>query len=330
LLLKDEVAVVTGSSRGIGAATAIKLAEEGADLVINYNSDRESAEETAAEVRELGRKALIVQGNVANSDDAKNLIKSTIDEYGKIDILVNNAGITKDGLILRMKEKDFSNVIDVNLKGTFNCTKNAIRYMMKQRHGKIVNLSSVVGLMGNAGQANYAASKAGVVGFSKSVAKEVSKRGINVNVVAPGYIDTEMTEELPSKVKEDMLDNIPLNRFGEVEDVANVILFLVSPLSSYVNGQTINIDGGMLMWKEVKMMAEVLDRIVKVVSEELAISEDEITEDASFIDDLGADSLDVVELIMALEEEFDIEIPDEDAEEIGTVSDAVDYIEENL
>ncbi|MCF8000727.1 MAG: 3-oxoacyl-[acyl-carrier-protein] reductase [Halanaerobiales bacterium] len=247
MLLKDEVAVVTGSSRGIGAATAIKLAEEGADLVINYNSDRESAEETAAKVRELGRNALIVQGNVANSNDAKNLIKSTIDEYGKIDILVNNAGITKDGLILRMKEEDFSSVIDVNLKGTFNCTKNAIRYMMKQRHGKIVNLSSVVGLMGNAGQANYAASKAGVVGFSKSIAKEVSKRGINVNVVAPGYIDTEMTEELPSQVKEDMLDSIPLNRFGEVEDVANVILFLVSPLSSYVNGQTINIDGGMLM-----------------------------------------------------------------------------------
>ena len=247
MLLKDEVAVVTGSSRGIGAATAIKLAEEGADLVINYNSDRESAEETAAKIRELGQKAIIVQGNVANSDDAKNLIKSTIDEYGKIDILVNNAGITKDGLILRMKEKDFSNVIDVNLKGTFNCTKNAIRYMMKQRHGKIVNLSSVVGLMGNAGQANYAASKAGVVGFSKSIAKEVSKRGINVNAVAPGYIDTEMTEELPSQVKEEMLDNIPLNRFGEVEDVANVILFLVSPLSSYVNGQTINIDGGMLM-----------------------------------------------------------------------------------
>jgi len=247
LLLKNEVAVVTGSSRGIGSATAIKLAEEGADLVINYNSDRESAEETAAKVRELGQKAIIVQGNVANSDDAKNLIKSTIDEYGKIDILVNNAGITKDGLILRMKEKDFSDVIDVNLKGTFNCTKNAIRYMMKQRHGKIVNLSSVVGLMGNAGQANYAASKAGVVGFSKSIAKEVSKRGINVNAVAPGYIDTEMTEELPSQVKEEMLDNIPLNRFGEVEDVANVILFLVSPLSSYVNGQTINIDGGMLM-----------------------------------------------------------------------------------
>ncbi len=247
MLLEDEVAVVTGSSRGIGAATAIRLAEEGADLVINYNNDRKSAEETAEKVRELGRKAIIFQANVADRNDAKNLIKSTIDEYGKIDILVNNAGITKDGLILRMKEKDFGDVIDVNLKGTFNCTKNAIKYMMKQRHGKIVNLSSVVGLMGNAGQANYAASKAGVVGFSKSVAKEVSKRGINVNVVAPGYIDTEMTEELPSKVKEDMLDNIPLERLGEVDEVANVILFLVSPLASYVNGQTINIDGGMLM-----------------------------------------------------------------------------------
>jgi 3-oxoacyl-[acyl-carrier protein] reductase len=247
LLLKDKVAVVTGSSRGIGAATAIKLAEEGADVVINYNSDEESAKETADKIRELGRKALVIQGNVAEMDDAKNLIKSTIKEFDKIDILVNNAGITKDGLLLRMKEKDFGDVIDVNLKGTFNCTKQAIRYMMKQRSGKIVNLSSVVGLMGNAGQANYSASKAGVVGFTKSVAREVSKRGINVNAVAPGYINTDMTEELPAKVKEDMLENIPLDRFGEVEDVANVIMFLVSPLANYVNGQTINIDGGMLM-----------------------------------------------------------------------------------
>lgn len=247
MLLKDKVAVVTGSSRGIGAATAIKLAEEGADVVINYNSDEESAKETADKIRELGRKALVIQGNVAEMDDAKNLIKSTIKEFDKIDILVNNAGITKDGLLLRMKEKDFGDVIDVNLKGTFNCTKQAIRYMMKQRSGKIVNLSSVVGLMGNAGQANYSASKAGVVGFTKSVAREVSKRGINVNAVAPGYINTDMTEELPAKVKEDMLENIPLDRFGEVEDVANVIMFLVSPLANYVNGQTINIDGGMLM-----------------------------------------------------------------------------------
>jgi len=247
LLLKDKVAVVTGSSRGIGAATAIKLAEEGADVVINYNSDEESAQKTAEKVREFGRKALVIQGNVAEMDDAKNLIKSTIKEFDRIDILVNNAGITKDGLLLRMKEKDFGDVIDVNLKGTFNCTKQAIRYMMKQRSGKIVNLSSVVGLMGNAGQANYSASKAGIVGFTKSVAREVSKRGINVNAVAPGYINTDMTEELPAKVKEDMLKNIPLDRFGEVEDVANVIMFLVSPLANYVNGQTINIDGGMLM-----------------------------------------------------------------------------------
>ena len=247
MLLKDKVAVVTGSSRGIGAATAIKLAEEGADVVINYNSDEESAQKTAEKVREFGRKALVIQGNVAEMDDAQNLIKSTIKEFDRIDILVNNAGITKDGLLLRMKEKDFGDVIDVNLKGTFNCTKQAIRYMMKQRSGKIVNLSSVVGLMGNAGQANYSASKAGVVGFTKSVAREVSKRGINVNAVAPGYINTDMTEELPAKVKEDMLKNIPLDRFGEVEDVANVIMFLVSPLANYVNGQTINIDGGMLM-----------------------------------------------------------------------------------
>ena len=252
MLLANQVAIVTGSSRGIGAATAIKLAEEGADVVVNYNSDKESAEATAKKIRDLGRKALVIQGNVAEMDDAKNLIKSTLKEFDKIDILVNNAGITKDGLLLRMKEKDFSDVINVNLKGTFNCTKQVIRYMMKQRHGKIVNLSSVVGLMGNAGQANYSASKAGVVGFTKSVAKEVAKRGINVNAVAPGYIDTDMTEELPDQVKEEMLKNIPLERFGQTEDVANVIMFLVSPLADYVNGQTINIDGGMLMWKGVK------------------------------------------------------------------------------
>ncbi len=247
MLLEGEVAVVTGSSRGIGAATAVKLASEGADLVINYNNDKESAEETARQVRNQGRKALIVKGNVADSSDAKNLIKKAVSEFKKIDILVNNAGITRDGLLLRMKEKDFDTVIDVNLKGTFNCTKNAIRYMMKQRHGKIVNLSSVVGSMGNAGQANYAASKAGIVGFSKAIAREVSKRGININTISPGYIKTDMTQNLPSKVKEEMLNSIPLERFGEVEEVANVIMFLVSPLASYINGQNINIDGGMLM-----------------------------------------------------------------------------------
>ncbi|MBS3810279.1 MAG: 3-oxoacyl-[acyl-carrier-protein] reductase [Halanaerobiales bacterium] len=247
MLLEGEVAIVTGSSRGIGAATAVKLASEGADLVINYNNDKQSAEETARQVLNQGRKALIVQGNVADSSDAKNLIKKAVSKFGKIDILVNNAGITRDGLLLRMKEKDFDSVIDVNLKGTFNCTKNAIRYMMKQRHGKIVNLSSVVGSMGNAGQANYAASKAGIVGFSKAIAREVSKRGININTISPGYIQTDMTQNLSSEVKEEMLNSIPLERFGEVEEVANVIMFLVSPLASYINGQNINIDGGMLM-----------------------------------------------------------------------------------
>lgn len=249
MLLKDKIAVVTGGSRGIGSATAIKLAEQGADLVINYNSDQKSAQKTARKVRKLGRNAIVIQANIANMKEAKKLINNTIQEYERIDILVNNAGITRDGFLLRMKEKDFDDVINVNLKGTFNCTKQAIKYMMKQKYGKIVNLSSVVGMMGNATQSNYAASKAGVVGFTKAVAREISKRGINVNAVAPGFIDTDMTEELPEKVKQEMLNNIPLNRFGEVEDVANVIMFLVSPLASYINGQTINIDGGMLMSK---------------------------------------------------------------------------------
>lgn len=247
MLLENKVAIITGSSRGIGAATAVKLAENGADIVINYNNDIDGAKKTAEKIRNLNQKALIIQGDVSDPNQAKNLIKETINELSKIDILVNNAGITKDGLLLRMKEKDFNAVIDINLKGTFNCTKHAIRYMMKQNEGKIVNLSSVVGLMGNAGQANYAASKAGIIGFSKSIAKEVSKRGININVVAPGYIQTDMTEKLPQNVKDKMLENIPLNRFGQPDDVANVILFLVSRLANYVNGQTINIDGGMLM-----------------------------------------------------------------------------------
>ncbi|MCF8008846.1 MAG: 3-oxoacyl-[acyl-carrier-protein] reductase [Halanaerobiales bacterium] len=247
MLLRNKVAVITGSSRGIGAATAVKLAEHGSNIVINYNNDIDGAKETAEKIRKLGQKTLIVQADVSDPDQAKKLIKKSVSEFNKIDILINNAGITKDGLLLRMKEKDFNAVIDINLKGTFNCTKNVIRYMMKQNGGKIVNLSSVVGLMGNPGQANYAASKAGIIGFSKSIAKEVSKRGININVVAPGYIQTDMTEELAQKVKDKMLENIPLNRFGQPEDVANVILFLVSPLANYVNGQVINIDGGMLM-----------------------------------------------------------------------------------
>ena len=245
--LKDKKVLITGSSRGIGAEIAKKMAAFGAEVIINYAHSEERAEKVKAEIEGAGGTAHLLQADVSNFDQAADLIKTAYKKMGGLDVLVNNAGITRDKLLMRMKEEDWDQVLDINLKGVFNCTKNAIRYMMKQRHGKIVNLSSVVGLMGNAGQANYSASKAGIVGFTKSVAREVSKRGINVNAVAPGYINTDMTEELPAKVKEDMLKNIPLDRFGEVEDVANVILFLVSPLSSYVNGQTINIDGGMLM-----------------------------------------------------------------------------------
>ncbi len=245
--LTGKVALVTGSSRGIGAATAIKLAEAGADLVINYASSQGPAEEIASKINKIGRKAIVLQANVANFDEAKSLIKKTKKEFGKLDILVNNAGITNDKLLLRMKEDDWDQVIDINLKGVFNTTKSAARYLMKSEAGRIINLSSVVGLMGNAGQANYAAAKAGILGLTKSTARELAVRGVTANVVAPGFIETDMTENLPENVKAEMLSNIPANRFGKVDEVANLIVFLASPLAQYINGQVINVDGGMLM-----------------------------------------------------------------------------------
>ncbi len=247
LSLTGKVAVVTGSSRGIGAETALKLAEAGANLVINYNSNKERAISVVEKVRKMGQKAIKIQANIAKTDQAKKLIKKSISEYDKIDILVNNAGITRDKLLLRMKEEDWQQVIDINLKGMFNTTKAVSRYMMKQRYGKIINMSSVIALMGNAGQSNYAASKSGVIGFSKSIARELSARNINVNVVAPGYIETDMTEELSEEVREKIIENIPLARTGSGEDVANLVLFLASDLSDYITGQVINVDGGMLM-----------------------------------------------------------------------------------
>ncbi len=247
LSLKGKIAVVTGSSKGIGASTALKLAEAGADLVINYNTDEKGADKIVRLIKEKGQNALKVQANVSYPQDAQKLIKNTISQYGKIDILVNNAGITRDKLLLRMKEEDWEQVINVNLKGVYNTTRIAAKYMMKQKNGKIINLSSVVGRMGNAGQSNYAASKAGIIGFSKSIARELSSRNINVNVVAPGYIETEMTEEIPVRHKKEMLKNIPLQRAGRGEDVANLILFLSSEMSDYITGQVINVDGGMLI-----------------------------------------------------------------------------------
>ena len=247
MTLDGKVALVTGGSRGIGKAIALALASAGADVAINYAGNITAAQAVADEVTAMGRKAILVQGDVANTVVAMEIVEKVVTELGKIDILINNAGITRDGLLVRMKEEDWDAVLSTNLKGVFNCTKAAVKHMMKQRAGKIVNISSVVGVMGNASQANYAAAKAGCIGFTKSVAKEVASRGINVNAVAPGFISTDMTQVLPEKVVEGMLTGIPLKRAGEPKDVANAVLFLVSEEAAYITGQTLHVDGGMVM-----------------------------------------------------------------------------------
>ncbi|CAG9361254.1 3-oxoacyl-[acyl-carrier-protein] reductase [Clostridium perfringens] len=246
-MLKDKVAIVTGGTRGIGRAIALKLADNGANIVINYRNSDKEAEELKAILEEKGVKVLTVKCDISNFEDSKNLMDKCKEVFGKIDILVNNAGITKDTLIMRMKEEDFDSVIDVNLKGTFNCAKHASAIMLKQRFGKIINMTSVVGIAGNVGQVNYAASKAGVIGLTKSLAKELGSRGITVNAVAPGFINTDMTASLSEKVKEEASKNIPLKRLGDPEDVANLVGFLASDAANYITGQVINVDGGMVM-----------------------------------------------------------------------------------
>lgn len=245
--LDSKVAFVTGASRGIGKAIALTLAEAGADLAINYAGNVAAAEAVADEIRAMGRKALLIQGDVSQTEVAAAMLDQVVAEFGRCDILVNNAGITRDGLLMRMKEEDWDAVLNTNLKGVYNCTKAAVKYMMKQKSGKIVNISSVVGVMGNAGQANYAAAKAGCIGFTKSVAKEVASRGITVNAVAPGFIATDMTSVLPEKVLEEMTSGIPLKRAGQPIDVAKAVLFLVSDDAAYITGQTLHVDGGMVM-----------------------------------------------------------------------------------
>ena len=244
---EKKIAVVTGGARGIGKAIALELAKAGNFVVINYNGSEEKARETKAEIEAAGGQADILQCNVADYEGCEAFIKAVIEQFGRIDILVNNAGITKDGLLMRMSEEDFSDVIDVNLKGTFHCIRFASRQMMKQRSGKIINLASVVGICGNAGQVNYAASKAGVIGMTKSAAKELASRNITVNAVAPGWIETDMTKNLSDAARERMLSAIPLKKPGTAKQVAGVIAFLASEDADYITGQVLQVDGGMLM-----------------------------------------------------------------------------------
>lgn len=246
-MLEGKVAVVTGASRGIGRAVALKLASQGAAVVINYNGSADRAEEVKNEIEKNGGKAVTIQCDVSDFQACENFIKEVITEFGRLDILVNNAGITRDGLLMRMSEEDFDAVLNTNLKGTFHCIRFASRQMMKQRSGRIINLSSVSGVMGNAGQANYSASKAGVIGLTKSAARELASRGITVNAVAPGFIDTEMTQVLNEKVKEGAVAQIPLGRFGKPEDIAEAAVFLASESAGYITGQVLCVDGGMAM-----------------------------------------------------------------------------------
>lgn len=243
----NKIVLITGATRGIGKQIALTFAESGYDVAINYRTENEDLKNTKKEIEEKNVKCLAVKGDVSKFEDCEKLVKEVIQEFGKIDVLVNNSGITRDTLLMRMKKEDFEQVIDTNLIGTFNVTRNVIPYMIKARYGKIINISSVVGISGNVGQTNYSASKAGVIGFTKSLAKEVASRNILVNAVAPGFIETQMTDVLKEDVKEEISKIIPLKRMGSSKDVANVVKFLASEESSYITGQVINVDGGMLM-----------------------------------------------------------------------------------
>ncbi|AKC65953.1 3-oxoacyl-[acyl-carrier-protein] reductase [Bacillus altitudinis] len=246
-MLTNKTAVVTGASRGIGRSIAIDLAKKGANVVVNYSGNEAKANEVVDEIKALGQQAFAVKADVSNAEEVQALMKQAVDTFGSIDILVNNAGITKDNLLMRMKENEWDDVININLKGVFNCTKAVTRQMMKQRSGRIINVASVVGVCGNPGQANYVAAKAGVIGLTKTTAKELASRHITVNAVAPGFISTDMTDKLDENVQTEMLKQIPLARFGTPEDISNVVVFLASEGAGYITGQTIQVDGGMVM-----------------------------------------------------------------------------------
>lgn len=245
--LKEKTAIITGASRGIGRTIALFFAKEGANVIINYSNNEKAAMDVVKEAMEYGVKAYAIKANVSNFCEVEKLVEKVLNEFGSIDILVNNAGITKDNLLIKMTEEDFAKVLDINLKGTFNFTKAVSKIMIKQRKGKIINIASVVGIIGNAGQSNYAAAKAGIIGFTKSIAKELASRGINVNAIAPGFIETDMTAVLGDKIKAELINAIPMKKPGKPEDVANAAVFLASEQSNYITGQVINIDGGMVM-----------------------------------------------------------------------------------
>lgn len=246
-MLDGKVALVTGASRGIGATIAIELAKAGAKVAVNYSGSEERANQVVDEIKALGKEAFAIKANVSDSEAVTNMVKEVISTFGSLDILVNNAGITRDNLLMRMKEEEWDDVVNINLKGVFLCTKAVTRQMMKQRSGKIINIASIVGVSGNPGQANYVAAKAGVIGLTKTTAKELSSRNITVNAIAPGFITTDMTEKLPEEVRTEMLKQIPLARFGETTDISGVVLFLASDNSNYMTGQTLHVDGGMVM-----------------------------------------------------------------------------------
>ena len=246
-MLTGKVALVTGASRGIGREIAIQLAEAGAKVAVNYSGSEAKANEVVESIKAAGGEAFAIQADVSNAESVEAMVKAVISEFGALDILVNNAGITRDNLLMRMKEEEWDAVINTNLKGVFICTKAVTRQMMKQRKGRIINIASIVGVCGNPGQANYVAAKAGVIGLTKTTAKELSSRNITVNAIAPGFITTDMTDELPEDVKNEMLKQIPLARFGNPSDIANVVRFLAADASSYITGQTIHVDGGMVM-----------------------------------------------------------------------------------
>lgn len=246
MIFENKVALITGGGRGIGREITSLFANEGADIAV-CDVNKEALEDTKKEVESLGRKCLVFEADVTRTEQIDEMVSKILDNFTKVDILINNAGITRDGLLVRMNEKDWDMVLDINLKGVFNCTKAVVKPMMKQRWGRIVNIASIIGIIGNAGQANYAASKGGIIAFTKSIAKELASRNINVNAIAPGFIQTEMTKKLPENYKEDMLKMIPLNRLGDAKDVAKAALFLASESANYITGHVIQVDGGMVM-----------------------------------------------------------------------------------